>query len=218
MTTRVKICGIKTEPIMRAALDAGADYVGLAFFAKSPRNVSLAQAAALAKIARGKATIVALVVDADDSLLEAIVRDVRPDLLQLHGSETPERCAAVKARWLMPIMKAIGVGTAAEAARALDYVPVADLILFDAKPLPNSDLPGGNGAAFDWSVLESVAATRFPFMLGGGLTPANVAEAIRITGAAAVDVSTGVETAPGVKDATLIRAFVDAAKTAHRAA
>ena len=217
MTIQVKICGIKTEAIMRAALDAGADYVGLAFFAKSPRNVSVAEAARLADFARGKATIVALIVDADDTLLETIVRDVRPGLLQLHGSETPQRCEAITARWSTPVMKAIGVGTAADAARALDYRPAADLILFDAKPPQGAELPGGNGVAFDWSIIAPMTG-RVPAMLSGGLTPANVAEAIRIARVGAVDVSSGVETAPGVKDAALIRAFIAAAKTAHRAA
>ena len=217
MTTRVKICGIKTEAIMRAALDAGADDVGLVFIAKSPRNVSVAEGAPLAEIARGRATIVALMVDADDAVIDAIVRDVRPDLLQLHGSETPERCAAIKARWATPIMKAIGVATAADAGRALAYLTAADLILFDAKPSNGAVLPGGNGVVFDWSIIAQLRG-RVPAMLSGGLTPSNVAEAIRIAQVTAVDVSSGVEMAPGVKDAVLIRAFIDAAKTAHRAA
>ena len=211
MTTRVKICGIRTADIMRAALDAGADDVGLVFFGKSPRNVSIAEAAALADIARGQARIVVLMVDADDALLDAIVGHVRPDLLQLHGTESVERCREIKRRWPVLIMKAIGVGVAADAERALDYVPVVDLILFDAKPPKDAALPGGNGAAFDWGMVAGVAR-KVPFMLSGGLTPGNVAEAIRRTGAQEVDVSSGVETAPGVKDAGLIRAFISAAK------
>ena len=217
MATRVKICGIKSADIMRAALEAGADAVGLVFFGKSPRNVSFAEAVALAEIARGRARIVVvLTVDADDALLDQIVREVRPGLLQLHGRETPERCRGIKARWDVPVMKAIGVGAVGDAARALDYVPVADRVLLDAKPSIDAALPGGNGLAFDWAMIADVAA-KVPFMLSGGLTPMNVAEAIRVTGACAVDVSSGVESAPGVKDAGLIRAFVAAAKSAHRA-
>jgi phosphoribosylanthranilate isomerase len=211
MTTRVKICGIRTADVMQVALDAGADDVGLVFFGKSPRHVGLADAAALAAMARGRARIVALTVDADDALLADIVDGVRPDLLQLHGGETPERCAAIKARFGVAVMKAIGVGAATDIARAEDYLAAVDLILFDAKPLPGAQLPGGNGVAFDWSMLAGVAA-RIPYMLSGGLTVETVAAAIRATGARAVDVSSGVESAPGVKDARLIRAFVAAAK------
>ena len=217
MSVGVKICGIRSAEIMRAAVDAGADFVGLAFFANSPRNVSLAEAAALADIARGRATIVALMVDADDAAIDAIVRAVQPDILQLHGSETPERCAVIKARWATPIMKALGVASVADAERSLAYLAAADLILFDAKPPKGAVLPGGNGIAFDWSIIAPMT-DRVPAMLSGGLTPANVAEAIRIAQVSAVDVSSGVETEPGVKDAALIRAFVNAAKTAHRPA
>jgi phosphoribosylanthranilate isomerase len=212
MPTRVKICGIKSADIMRVALDAGADDVGLVFFAKSPRNITLNEAAALAEIARGRARVVALTVDADNALLDAIVTQVKPDLLQLHGAETPAHCREVKFRWKTPIMKAIGVASADDAKRALAYTPpAADLILFDAKPPKGGMLPGGNGLAFDWSALESVA-NRVPYMLSGGLTPQNVAAAIDVTGCVAVDVSSGVETAPGVKDPALIRAFIVAAK------
>jgi phosphoribosylanthranilate isomerase len=212
MPTRVKICGIKTADIMRVALDAGADDVGLVFFAKSPRNISLDEASALAGIARGRARVVALTVDADSALLDAIVTQVKPDLLQLQGAETPAHCREVKFRWKTPVMKAIGVASAADAQRALAYVqPAADLILFDAKAPKNASLPGGNGLAFDWTMLEDIA-NRVPYMLAGGLTPENVATAIDVTGCNAVDVSSGVESAPGVKDAALIRAFIRAAK------
>jgi phosphoribosylanthranilate isomerase len=216
MPTRVKICGIKTASIMQAALDAGADDVGLVFFGKSPRNVSLDEAAALAEIARarGRARTVALTVDADNALLDAIVSQVKPSLLQLHGTETPAHCREVKFRWKTPIMKAIGVASIADAQRALAYDRLAvDLILFDAKAPKDATLPGGNGLAFDWSMIEDVAR-RVPYMLSGGLTAANVAEAIRITGTDAVDVSSGVESTPGIKDAALIRAFIAAAKAA----
>ena len=213
MTTRVKICGIKTAEIMRAAIDAGADDVGLVFFAKSPRHVSLAEAAALADMARGRVCVVALTVDADDALLGEIVREVRPGLLQLHGAETPERCAAIKARFGVPIMKAIGVGARADVDRALDYLPSVDLVLFDAKPPKGAVLPGGNGVTFDWSMLAGASA-RIPYMLSGGLTLDTVAAAVQATGAKAVDVSSGVESASGVKDAGLIRQFIAAAKGA----
>jgi phosphoribosylanthranilate isomerase len=212
MSTRVKICGIRSADIMRAALDAGADDVGLVFFAKSPRNVTLNDAAALAELARGRARVVALTVDADNALLNAIVSQVKPDLLQLQGAETPAHCREVKFRWKTPIMKAIGVASADDAKRALAYDrPAADLILFDAKAPKDATLPGGNGLAFDWTMLEDVA-NRVPYMLAGGLTPQNVAAAIDVTGCTAVDVSSGVETAPGVKDVALIRAFIKAAK------
>ena len=211
MITRVKICGIKTAEIMDATLDAGADDVGLVFFPKSPRNVGLSEAAVLADIARGRARIVALTVDADDELLDQIVRDVKPDLLQLQGHETAARCRALRARFGVALMKAVGVADAKDVERAFDYVDAVDLILFDAKPPKGAILPGGNGLAIDWSLLVD-ASPRKPYMLAGGLTPYNVAQAIAATGAPAVDVSSGVESAPGVKDANVIRAFIAAAK------
>ena len=211
MTTEVKICGLKTPAMMQAALDARADYVGLVFFEKSPRNVSIETAGDLADQARGNAKIVVLVVDADDVLVDRIMPWVAPDILQLHGSETPARVAEIKRRTGATIMKAIKVETAADAALALDYAGIADLILFDAKAPNGAVLPGGNGLAFDWRVLDDVKA-KVPYMLSGGLTPGNVAEAIRLTGAARVDVSSGVESRPGEKDADLIRAFIANAK------
>lgn len=207
---RVKICGLKTAETMAAALDAGAAMVGLVFFAPSPRNVDLATAAALADQARGRARIVALLVDADDDLIARIVAQVRPDLLQLHGNETPARVGEVRRRFAVPVMKAIKVATADDAASAVAYRGIADLILFDAKPPKGADRPGGHGAKFDWSVIEAVGADA-DFVLSGGLTPENVGAAIRATGATAVDVSSGVESATGVKDARLIAAFVAAA-------
>lgn len=216
MPTRTKICGLRSSDAMAAALAAGADMVGLVLFPPSPRSVTVAEAASLAALARGHATIVALVVDADDALLERIAAVVRPDMLQLHGSETPERTAAIRALTGLPVMKALKVRTADDAVAALAYVGVADSILFDAAPPKGADRPGGHGRTFDWGLLDGVKH-RVPFILSGGLTHDNVAAAIRATGATAVDVSSGVETAPGVKDAALIHAFVAAARAASPA-
>ena len=209
MKTWVKICGLKTIDALDAALDAGADYVGLVFFTKSPRNVSLEAAAPLAGLARGRARIVALTVDADDSVLTAIVEHVSPDVFQLHGTETRERVAAIRQRYGREVWKAIAVATPADAARAYDYVDFADRILFDAKPPADATLPGGNGLLFDWRALEGVRG-KLDFMLSGGLTAGNVAEAIRATSPWGVDVSSRVESSPGVKDPALIRAFLRA--------
>ncbi|MEJ0096756.1 MAG: phosphoribosylanthranilate isomerase [Bauldia sp.] len=213
MDLTVKICGLSTEATLGAALDAGADMVGFVFFAKSPRFVSVAAAAALAAKARGHAEIAALTVDMDDARLAEIVEAVRPDWLQLHGGETPERVAAIKARFGIRTMKAIGVSTAGDLAVAPRYAAVADRLLLDAKPPKGAALPGGNGAPFDWSLLRGFDAG-VPYLLSGGLSPANVGEAIAVTGAPGVDVSSGVETAPGVKDAGLIRAFIRNARMA----
>lgn len=211
MRPDVKICGLKSEAALAAALEAGADYVGLVFFGPSPRNVDIATARALASQARDRAKVVALLVDPHDGLVLEVMAQVAPDIIQLHGSETPERVAAIQALANRPVMKAIKVESAADAATALDYAGAADIILFDAKAPKDAVLPGGNGVAFDWRALAGVS-DRVAFMLSGGLTADNVAEAVRLTGARAVDVSSGVETAPGVKDAELIRRFVAAAK------
>lgn len=215
MPTDVKICGLKTEGLIRTALDAGADYVGLVFFPKSPRYVDAATAARLAAIARGRAKVVALTVDPDDSLVDEIAAKVAPDLIQLHGQETPERVAAIKARTGIAAMKVIAVRAAVDAEQAYAYQGIADLIMFDAKHPEGREgvLPGGNGVAFDWEALLGVKG-KVRYMLAGGLTPENVAEAIRLTGAAIVDVSSGVESAPGEKDAEKIRRFIAAAKKA----
>lgn len=217
MTLEVKICGLKTEAALEAALDAGADYVGLVFHARSPRNVDLATARTLADRVRGRARIVALLVDPEDARLAEIVAAVDPDIIQLHGGESPERVAAVARLAGRPVMKAVKVASAGDAEAALAFRGKAELILFDAKPCEGREgaLPGGNGVAFDWRALERVRG-RFPFMLAGGLTPDNVAEAVRLTGASAVDVSSGVESRPGEKDAELIRRFLRAAKTANQ--
>ena len=215
MSVEVKICGLSTPETLDAAIAAGADLVGFVFFPRSPRNVTLEQAAALAARARGKARVVTLVVDADDALLSAIAAEVRPDLIQAHGAETPERIAEITRLTGKPVIKAIRVSGDADIAAAADYSTVASLILYDAKApetLGNA-LPGGNGHAFDWGLLEG--GKRPAFMLAGGLTPENVAEAIRVTGAPVVDVSSGVESAPGIKDIGLIRKFIEAAKSAR---
>lgn len=215
MSITAKICGIKTPEALNAALQGGATYVGLVFFPKSPRNVTIAAGAALADQARGKAKIVALVVDADDTALANIVETVRPDFLQLHGRESPARVQAVKKLFGVPVIKAISVSNAADAAGADAYRDIADLILFDAKAPKGSELPGGNGLTFDWRALGDQRASLF--MLSGGLTPENVSGAIRATGAQMVDVSSGVESAPGVKDAEMIRRFLHAVKLAKQA-
>lgn len=211
MSVRVKICGIRDEAALFACVEARADLVGFVFHEKSPRYLTPAAAVPLVTYVRGVAGSVALVVDADDARLDEIVTVVDPDMLQLHGKETPERVAQVRARFGKPVMKAIAVATADDAARALDYRDAADLILFDAKPPPGAAVTGGHGVPFDWRALAGVSE-RVPFMLAGGLTPDNVAEAVRLTGARAVDVSSGVESAPGVKDPALIHRFLSAAK------
>jgi len=209
--TQVKICGLKTELAMDAALAGGADYVGLVFFPPSPRNVSAAMAKVLAARARGRAKIVALMVDPDDALVAAVIASADPDLLQLHGEEPPERVAEIRRRWGKPVMKAIKVETAEDAETALGYRGIADLILFDARAPQDSTRPGGNGAPFDWRTLHGIK-DQIRYMLSGGLTPDNIAEAIRVTAADIVDVSSGVEARPGEKDPELIRRFLRAAK------
>ena len=209
--TTVKICGLSTPETMQAALDAGADMIGLVFFPRSPRNVSLEQAVPLAAQARGRAKIVVLTVDADDALLKSIVKAVKPDYIQAHGSETPERVAEITTKFGVPVIKAIKVKEASDVASAKAYKEVAALILFDAKA-PEDLLPGGNGLSFDWNLLKGKDGQ---FMLSGGLNPDNVAAAIKLTRAPIVDVSSGVETTPGKKDISLIRKFIAAAKAAR---
>ena len=215
MTTRVKICGLKTEAALAAALEAGADMVGFVFFPASPRHVEIAQASALARCAAGKADVEALTVDADDALLDRIVAEVKPQWLQMHGRETPERVGAVRARFGVSVLKVIGVETAEDAARARAYRDVADLIMFDAKAPKGSVIPGGNGVTFDWRLLGGVME-QVPYMLSGGLTADNVGDAIHATGAGLVDVSSGVERSPGIKDPDKIRAFLQAVRSADQ--
>ncbi|MBN9673144.1 phosphoribosylanthranilate isomerase [Roseibium aggregatum] len=210
---KVKICGLSTEDTMETALDAGADMVGLMFFPKSPRHVSLTEACKLADMARGRAEIVAVTVNMDLDGLSRIRELVAPDWIQFHGEEAPEALAAAKVMQGTKVMKAMPVSDRSDLENALFYAVVADCILFDAKPPAGSDLPGGNGVSYDWSLLKDLDLKK-PFMLSGGLTPENVQEAIRQSGAKAVDVSSGVERDKGVKDNDLIRAFLAAAKSA----
>ena len=213
MVPTVKICGLATAATLEAALDAGADMVGFVFFARSPRFVGLDHAHELAAQARDRAKIVALTVDADDDLLAAIARVVGPDMLQLHGRETPQRVAAIKQAFGLPAMKAIGVSAAADFDRAREYESVADWLLIDAKPPKGAVLPGGNGRPFDWRLARDFAP-RIPWLLSGGLDADNVGAAIALSGARGVDVSSGVERAPGVKDEKRIAAFAAAARAA----
>ena len=210
---QVKICGLSTVETMQAALDHGADMVGLVFYGQSPRNVSISAAGALADVARGKAKIVALVVDATNETIKNIAREVQPHYFQAHGNETPARVAELVALTKTPVIKAIKVRDAADIETAQGFRGIASLMLYDAKApetLVNA-LPGGNGLSFDWKLLANAQGQ---FMLSGGLTPENVAQAIHITHAPIVDVSSGVESSPGVKDAQLIAKFIKAAKSA----
>ncbi|WP_281984740.1 phosphoribosylanthranilate isomerase [Thalassorhabdomicrobium marinisediminis] len=211
--TRVKICGLRTVADIEAAAGAGASYVGFVFFQKSPRAVSIAEAATLAVEVPPGVAKVGLVVNADDAFLDALTARVPLDILQLHGSETPERVAEVKARYGLPVMKAIGIADAGDLPQIDLYAAVADQLLIDAKPPKDAALPGGNGLAFDWTLLANRKYWTVPWMLAGGLTPENVAEAVARTGARQVDVSSGVEAAPGQKDPARITAFCKAALT-----
>lgn len=206
----VKICGLRTPADIQAVADAGAAYAGFVFFEKSPRHVTLQQARDMAFAAPVGLAKVALTVDADDAALDQIIEAVPLDMLQLHGHETPDRVAEVRARYGLPVMKAVGVADEGDLAAIFDYSTVADQLLIDAKPPKTAVLPGGNGLSFDWRLVAQRRWLR-PWMLAGGLTPENVAEAIRLTNARQVDVSSGVESAPGVKDPTRIAAFTRAA-------
>ena len=207
---RVKICGLTRPQDMGAVAKAGAAYAGLVFFAKSPRAVSPAQARAIALAAPVGLAKVGLFVDADDALFDAVLAEAPLDILQLHGRETPERMGELRARYGLPLIKAIGVAGADDLPKLVEYGSIADMLLVDAKPPKDAVLPGGNGLTFDWRL---IAGRRWPvpWMLAGGLTAENVAEAITLTGATQVDVSSGVESAPGVKDPAMIRDFVAAA-------
>jgi phosphoribosylanthranilate isomerase len=211
MTVQAKICGLSTPETLDAALDGGAAYVGLVSFPKSPRHVSLEAMAALADRARGRAKLVVVTVDADDALLAEIGRAAQPDLIQLHGHETPERAGAVRRLTGAGIIRALAVSGPDDFAAVGDWEMAADHLLFDARPPKGSALPGGAGAVFDWSLMVGRRFTR-PWFLAGGLTPRNAAEAVRITGAPLLDVSSGVESAPGVKDAGRIAAFLEAVR------
>ena len=207
----VKICGLATVDDVRACADAGANYMGLVFFEKSPRNITIPAARELALVAPMGLAKVALVVNPSDAELDAITATVPLDMLQLHGRETPERVAEVKARYGLPVMKAVGIADGDDLPKLESYFGVADQILVDAKPPKGGELPGGNGLSFDWRL---IAGRRWPcpWMLAGGLTPENVAEAVKMTGAKQVDVSSGVEDAPGQKNAELIQKFVQSSR------
>jgi phosphoribosylanthranilate isomerase len=211
MTTLIKICGLRTAGGLDAALDADADFVGFVFFPPSPRNVSFDLARDLGARVRQRSRKVALTVDAGDALHAAIVEALNPDLLQLHGHEPPERVAALKARFGLPVIKAVPVETAADLKAVPAYAAVADWVLFDARAPKDATRPGGLGKPFDWSLLKDLDPGR-PFMLSGGLDPGNVGQALAITQAPAVDVSSGVESGPGVKDPTKITAFIRAVR------
>jgi len=215
MSVQVKICGISTAEAMSAAIEGGAAFVGLVFYPPSPRAITPAEAAALAALVPAGIIKTGLLVDADDDTLETILKGVPLDLLQLHGSESPERVAEVKARFGLPVMKVVKLRQEGDLEAVEPYLEVADRLLFDAKPpaeMTNA-LPGGNAVAFDWTLLAGTTWP-LPWMLAGGLTPENVAEAIAVSGAPAVDVSSGVEEAPGRKNLQKIKAFLEAARQA----
>jgi phosphoribosylanthranilate isomerase len=212
----VKICGLSTPETLAAAIAAGAEMVGLVFHPKSPRHVALDTALALAAQARGKAQIVALTVDWTPRRAAELAAALKPDLLQLHGSETPEQAAAIAREAGRPVMKAIGVSSARDLAAMAGFAEAGARLLLDAKAAPGAAYPGGHGRPFDWALVADLDPG-LPFMLGGGLGPANVAEAVRIARPAGVDVSSGVESAPGVKDVGRIEAFVRAAREAAAA-
>jgi phosphoribosylanthranilate isomerase len=211
MSLIVKICGLSTRETLDVALDAGADMVGFVFFSPSPRHLSLEAARDLGQRVNRRAAKVALTVDADDATLENIVEALQPDILQLHGSETAARLCDIKRKFALPVMKAIAVATSADLAALPGYAAVADRILFDARAPKEATRPGGLGAAFNWHVLENLDLD-VPFMVSGGLHAGNVAAAVRVTRAGGVDVSSGVERTPGIKDPEMIRAFIRAAR------
>jgi len=212
MGVLVKICGINGVAAADAALSAGADYAGLVFYKKSPRNLDIEQATALAARMRGRIRLVALFADAADAEMEGAVNAVRPDFLQLHGGETPERVGAIRARLGLPIIKAIAVAEPSDLAAAARYD--VDMFLFDAKAPQGAATPGGLGASFDWQLLRGRSFSR-PWLLAGGLNAGNVARAIRASGAQGIDVSSGVERATGIKDPDMIRAFIRAARASE---
>ena len=211
MDLTVKICGLRTPETLHAAIEAGADWVGFVFFPKSPRHVSLNEARALGPLVAGRAQKVALLVDAPDAMIADVIAALQPDFLQLHGHETPERVGEIKQRFGVPLIKAVGIAGQDDLIQARAYERVVDWMLYDAKPPKQAVLPGGNGVSFDWTLLKE-AGKQHHFMLSGGLDADNVANALAITGAAGVDVSSGVESAPGIKDTKRIKAFMAAVR------
>jgi phosphoribosylanthranilate isomerase len=214
MALAIKICGLSRPDTLEVALEAEADFVGFVFFPPSPRNLAIEAARPLGAQVRERAGKVALTVDANDDFIAAIVAALKPDMLQLHGKETPDRVVAVRTRFGLPVMKALPIASRADLAAIRPYSEVADRLLFDARPPADATRPGGLGNTFDWTLLKGVDA-RVPWMLSGGLDPGNVIEAIAVTGATGVDVSSGVERAPGEKDPGRIRAFIRAARDAE---
>ncbi|MEF2550744.1 phosphoribosylanthranilate isomerase [Aurantimonas sp. A2-1-M11] len=209
----VKICGLSTPETMAAALERGASHVGFVHFAKSPRHLDIAPMAVLVRQVAGRAETVVVTVDPDDALIERFAREVKPDWLQLHGRETPERVRDIKARTGLKVMKALPVATAADLAAVAPYLGVADRILLDSKRPKGSDLPGGNGVSFDWTLLSAAEAGLDPqmgYMLSGGIDADNVADALAIADPSGIDVSSGVESAPGIKDVGRMHRFFDA--------
>ncbi|MCW5694804.1 MAG: phosphoribosylanthranilate isomerase [Pseudolabrys sp.] len=216
MALTVKICGLRTSEALDVAIESGADQVGFVFFPPSPRNLGLEAARLLGERAQGRAAKVALTVNANNDTLAAIVAALKPDMLQLHGDETPDRVAVVRSRFGLPVMKALPIATRADLSPIREYDKVADRLLFDARPPQDATRPGGLGVPFDWNLLAGIKPA-VPFMLSGGLDARNVTEALRITRAPGVDVSSGVERAPGEKDPDKIRAFIRAARAADAA-
>lgn len=214
MALAIKICGLTTPDALDVALTAGADFVGFVFFPPSPRNLGLEAARTLGAQVQGRAGKVALTVDANDDTIAAVVAALQPDMLQLHGKETPDRVVAVRTRFGLPVMKALPIATRADLASIRVYSDVVDRLLFDARPPEEATRPGGLGVSFDWTLLRDIKPG-VPWMLSGGLDAGNVAEAIALTGAPGVDVSSGVERAPGEKDVGKIRAFIRAARMAE---
>ena len=214
MKTEVKICGLKTAEAVERAVALGASHTGFIFFPKSPRNIEPDDAGRLADRIRGQAKIVAVTVNADNDELDEIVSALNPDILQLHGSEDPERLLTVKAMYGLPIMKALSVRDASDLERIDPYIGIADRFLFDAKPPQCSDLPGGNGVSFDWKLLDALDGS-VDYMLSGGLNASNIGEAMAQTRARAIDISSGVESAPGVKDLKLMESFFNAVRQAE---
>ena len=209
----VKVCGLRDAASVAACVNAGVRYLGFNFFAKSPRSVTPEEAAALSVDVPPGVAKVALVVNEGDDRLDEIIRQSLPDMIQLHGKEDPARVAEIRARYGLPVMKAIGIAEAEDLAQIDLFSQVSDQLLIDAKAPKGADLPGGNGLAFDWQLLRGRKYWTKPWMLAGGLTADNVAEAVQRTGTRQVDTASGVETAPGIKDPALIRAFVAAAQT-----
>jgi phosphoribosylanthranilate isomerase len=211
LSLSVKICGLSTPETVEAAVAGGADYVGFVFFPKSPRHVTPSRAADLARLVPDRVRRCGLFVDPDDALLDQALAAVPLDMLQLHGAEPPARCAALRERYRRPVMKAVSIATAEDVARAESWIGAIDLLLFDAKPPRADALPGGNGVAFDWRLLAD-RSWPVPWMLSGGLNASNLREALRMTRAPMVDVSSGVETSPGIKSPALIREFLQIAR------